>query len=80
MKGNCEPARELFSEREDVTLGNPFGPFARGLAQVVETLKRAASHYRDGQASGFDAISKYVTSDLAYIVEVERLTRPGLLL
>jgi len=73
MKGEYEPAKRLFSEREDVTLGNPFGPFARGLTQVVETMKRAASNYRDGEASGFDAISKYVTSDLAYIVEVERL-------
>ncbi len=73
MKGNYEPAKQLFSEREDVTLGNPFGPFARGLAQVVETMKRAASHYREGEASGFDAISRYVSPDLAYIVEVERL-------
>jgi ketosteroid isomerase-like protein len=73
MKGNYEPAKELFSEREDVTLGNPFGPFARGLTQVVETMKHAASHYREGEASGFDAISKYVSPDLAYIVEVERL-------
>ena len=36
-------------------------------------MKRAASHYRDGEASSFDAISKYVTADLAYVVEVERL-------
>jgi ketosteroid isomerase-like protein len=73
MKGNYEPVKQLFSEREDVTLGNPFGPFARGLAQVVETMKRAASYYREGEASGFDAISKCVSPDLAYIVEVERL-------
>ena len=73
MKGNYEPAKQLFSEREDVTLGNPFGPFARGRTQVVETMKRAASHYREGEASGFDTISKCVTPDLAYIVEVERL-------
>jgi ketosteroid isomerase-like protein len=73
MRGNHEPARELFSEREDVTLGNPFGPFARGSTHVVEAMKRAASHYRDGEASSFDAISKFVTADLAYIVEVERL-------
>jgi ketosteroid isomerase-like protein len=73
MRGNYEPAKELFSEREDVTLGNPFGPFVRGLTQVVETMKRAASNYRDGEASGFDAISKYVAPDLACIVEVERL-------
>src|SRR6266568_2480349 len=73
MKGNYEPVRQLFSERDDVTLGNPFGPFARGVTQVVETMKRAASHYRDGEASAFDTVSKYVTPDLAYIVEVERL-------
>lgn len=30
MKGNYEPAKQLFSERDDVTLGNPFGPLARG--------------------------------------------------
>lgn len=73
MKGNYEPAKQLFSQREDVTLGNPFGPFARGWSQVVETMKRAASNYRDGEATGFDTISKYVTPDLAYVVEVERL-------
>lgn len=73
MDGDSEPARRLFSEREDVTLGNPFGPFARGLAQVTETMQRAASNYRDGGAAGFDTISKCVTPDLAYLVEVERL-------
>ena len=73
MKGDCEPAMRLFSEREDVTLGNPFGVFVRGLAQVAETTERAASHYRDGGAAGFDTIAKYVTPDLAYLVEVERV-------
>jgi ketosteroid isomerase-like protein len=73
MRGDWEPVRQLFSEREDVTLGNPIGPFARGLAQVSETMKRAASNYRDGAATGFDTLSKCVTPDLAYLVEVERL-------
>jgi ketosteroid isomerase-like protein len=73
MKGNYEPVKHLWSEREDITLGNPFGPFARGWTQVVETMKRAASYYRDGEASGFDAVSKYITPELAYVVEVERL-------
>lgn len=73
MKGNHEPAKLLFSQRDDVTLGNPFGPFARGWTEVVETMKRAASHYRDGEAIGFDTLSKYITSDLAYTAEVERL-------
>ncbi len=73
MKGHHEPAKQLFSQQEDVTLGNPFGPFARGWIEVVETMKRAASNYRDGEASGFDRISKNLSHDLAYIVEVERL-------
>lgn len=73
MKGNHDPAKQLFSERDDVTLGNPFGPFARGWTDVVETMKRAASNYREGEAIGFDRISKNLSRDLAYIVEVERL-------
>jgi ketosteroid isomerase-like protein len=73
MRGDHEPAKRLFSERDDVTLGNPFGPFARGSAQVIETMARAATHYADGEASGFDTVSKHVAGDLAYLVEVERL-------
>ncbi len=72
VKGNPQPAQKLFSQREDVTLGNPFGPFARGWKQVAETMERAASHYRDGQASGFETLAKYAAPDLGYIVEVER--------
>lgn len=73
MKGNSEPAKKIFSQRDDVTLGNPFGLFARGWKQVAETMERAASNYKDGDATGFETVAKCVTSDLAYIVEVERL-------
>jgi len=73
MRGDHEPARRLFSERDDVTLGNPFGPFARGSAQVFEAMARAADNYRDGEASAFDTVSKHVAGDLACLVEVERL-------
>jgi ketosteroid isomerase-like protein len=73
MKGNPAPAKELYSQRDDVTLGNPFGPFARGWSQVVETMEKAASHYRDGDATGFENVAKRVTADLAYLVEVEQL-------
>src|SRR5438046_2614932 len=41
MKGNPAPAKELYSQRDDVTLGNPFGPFARGWKQVAERLEKA---------------------------------------
>jgi len=35
-------------------------------------MERAASNYRDGEITGFENVAKYVTPELAYIVEVER--------
>lgn len=73
VRGNAEVALALFSRRENVTLGNPFGPMACGFERVADTARLAATHMRDGKADGFDRISTYVTPELAYIVEVERL-------
>ncbi len=72
VKGNPEPAMQLFSHREDVTLANPLGPPARGWDEVTKTIEHAASNIRDGQISGFDVISKLVTPELAYTVWIER--------
>src|SRR5436190_2088844 len=71
-KGNPEPLKEFYSHREDVSLANPFGPPVRGWKQAAETMERAATNYRDGEAAGFEHVAKYVTPELAYIVEVER--------
>ena len=49
MKGNPEPAQNLFSRREDVTLNNPLSPPAHGWEQVAATMGRAASKFRDGE-------------------------------
>ncbi len=73
VKGNPEPYKGMFSHREDVSLGNPFGPFVHGWQQVAETMERASSLYRDGEMIGFENISTVVTAELAYIVEVERI-------
>ncbi len=73
VKGNPEPYKLVFSHREDVSLANPFGPVVRGWKQVAETMERAASLYRDDEVTGFENVAKYVTPDLAYIVEVERI-------
>ncbi len=72
LKGSAQGYKKLFSHREDVTLANPFGPPVRGWDEVAPTLERAASHYRDGEATGFENVAKYVTAELAYIVEMER--------
>ena len=73
VKGNPEPYKMVFSHREDVSLANPFGPVVCGWEQVAQTMERAASLYRDGEIIGFENVAKYVTADLAYIVEVERI-------
>jgi len=71
VKGNPEPAKMMYSHREDVTLANPFGPPVRGWEQVAATVERAASQLRDGEKLGFDIVAKYVTPELAYIVELD---------
>jgi ketosteroid isomerase-like protein len=73
LKGSAQGYKKLFSHRDDVTLANPFGPPVRGWDEVAKTLERAASHYRDGEATGFENIAKYVTPELAYTVEMERM-------
>jgi ketosteroid isomerase-like protein len=72
VKGNPEPLKMVYSHREDVTLANPFGPAVRGWEQAAATMERAASNYRDGEIVGFENVVKYVTPELAYILEVER--------
>jgi ketosteroid isomerase-like protein len=72
FRGDAAPAKALFSDRDDVTLGNPFGPYARGRNEVEGTLERAASNYRDGELTGAELIANYVSADLACVVEVER--------
>src|ERR671911_1395551 len=73
MKGNPEPVKTMFSHREDVTLANPLGPPAHGWEEVAATIERAASNFRDGEFVGSEIVAKYVTAELAYVVEIERV-------
>jgi uncharacterized protein (TIGR02246 family) len=72
LKGDPSLYKALFSEQDDVTLGNPFGPYVRGRKKVEETVEAAASNFRDGEVIGVELVAKYVTGDLACVVEVER--------
>ena len=72
LKGNPDPVKNLFSQREDVTLANPLGPPARGWDEVGAALERASSTSRDGEMVSFEIVEKYVTPELAYVVEIER--------
>jgi ketosteroid isomerase-like protein len=71
-RGNVDPFMALYTDREDATLGNPFGPPARGRNEIEQAGRRAAANYRDGRAIGFDNFATYVSGDLGYTFEVER--------
>ena len=73
LRGDPEPAKVMFSHRDDVTLANPFGPVARGWKDVARTIDTAAAGFRDGSTVRFERISGYFTPDLAYLVEMEHL-------
>jgi ketosteroid isomerase-like protein len=70
-RGDPKPIIRMFSHREDVSLANPLGPAVRGREDVAATVERAATHFREGYATGFETIVKNVAPDLAFTVEVE---------
>ncbi len=69
--GDPEPLIALYSRSDDVTIANPFGPPVRGWSRAVETMRRAATYYRDGHSTGFERVADCTTPALAYIVELE---------
>jgi ketosteroid isomerase-like protein len=72
VRGNPEPNKLVFSHHEDVTLANPLGPAARGWEQVVATMERTAAQMSEGEITDFEIVAQCVTSELAYVVWVER--------
>ena len=72
LRGNPEPVKDLFSHREDVTLANPYGPPVRGWGEVAKTIEHASSLRSDGTFVGWQIVAKYVTAELAYVVQIER--------
>ena len=72
VNGNPKPLKEAFSHRDDVSLANPFGPPVRGWDEFALAMEGSASNYEGGEIVGFENVVKDVTSELAYIVEMER--------
>jgi ketosteroid isomerase-like protein len=72
VKGNPEPVKNLFSRREEVTLANPYGPPVRGFDEVAKAVEHAASLRSDGTFLGWQIVAKYITAELAYVVQIER--------
>jgi ketosteroid isomerase-like protein len=73
VNGSPMPLQELFSHRDDVSLANPVAPLARGWKEVSETQARASSRFQESEPTHFERLVTYVTPELAFIVEMERL-------
>src|SRR5215208_5780600 len=72
LKGDPEPVQKLWSHREGVSLVNPYGPPVCGWDEVAKTIEHASSLRSDGEFVGSEIVAKYVTSELAYVVGIER--------
>jgi ketosteroid isomerase-like protein len=77
LKGDCTGYVALLSDRDDVSWGNPFGPFSRGHESVEATLASAAAPMPGGRATDFDRIATYLAEILAVVVEVEHAMAGG---
>ncbi len=71
-RGNLDAFMALYTDREDATVGNPYGPPARGRDQIEQAGQRAAANYRDGRVVEFVNVATHVTDDLGYTFEIER--------
>ncbi len=72
VTGDADPAKLLFSRRDDVTLANPWGPAVTGWVDVSGTLEAAAARFRNGRLSAVDILSRFVSDDLACYHEIEQ--------
>ncbi|MEZ5412624.1 MAG: nuclear transport factor 2 family protein [Acidimicrobiales bacterium] len=73
VNGDHRPFMAFYSRADDVSIGNPFGPFALGWGDTDRTIGSAAARYASGQILGVDRVSLHRSDTLACVVEVERL-------
>ena len=71
VRGDGEPVRRLFSERDDVVLCNPIQPFARGPEEVGQAIEQAALHFSAG-TNEVERVVVFSTAELGYVVQIER--------
>lgn len=71
LHGDPQGYESLFADRQDITLGNPFGPFQKGRAGVSQALANAASKYRGADEIKIERIAEYGNGDFVCLVEIE---------
>jgi ketosteroid isomerase-like protein len=71
VNGDAKPLLKLLSKGNDVSLAGGFGGFVQSNEQVAKAFEFAAPQFKEGHIS-FESLTKVVTHDMGYIVEVER--------
>ena len=71
LNGDPSGYAALFADRDDITLGNPFGPFGKGRAAVLAALNNAAKKYTDGSVVRVESVAVYGGGDHYVLVEIE---------
>jgi ketosteroid isomerase-like protein len=70
LNGDSSLYLALFADRDDITLGNPFGPFGQGRTQVAATLANAANKYQRG-TTRVERVALYGDDNFVCLVEIE---------
>ena len=71
LNGDPSGYAALYADRDDVTLGNPFGPFGKGRAEVLKALNNASNKYKDGIVVKVERVAVYASAKLVCLVEIE---------
>ena len=71
LNGDPSGYVELFADREDITLGNPFGPFGKGRTAVLKALNNASTKYNNGSVVAVDRVAVYGDGRIVCLVEIE---------
>ena len=71
LNGDPSGYAALFADRDDITLGNPFGPFCKGREAVLKALTNASTTYHDGSVVAVDRVAIYGNDTFVCLVEVE---------
>lgn len=71
LNGDPSGYAALFADRDDITLGNPFGPFGKGREAVLKALNNASTKYREGSVVAVERVAVYGSDTLVCLVEIE---------
>ncbi len=71
LNGDPSGYAALFADRDDITLGNPFGAFSKGREAVLKALNNASTQYHEGSVLAVDRVAVYGNDTFVCLVEVE---------